>query len=132
LAPWLLGFLPSSCQPGWFDAAEFEATAKSFENRDWMEITLNAYRSRWKTEPADDRYLPLKERLGTVGTLSTPTLLIQGDADMCDPPSESSGQDPRFVRGYRRAILEGVGHFPAREAPIEVASEVMSHLKEFA
>jgi pimeloyl-ACP methyl ester carboxylesterase len=29
-------------------------------------------------------------------------------------------------------MLDGVGHFPAREAPIEVASDVLSHLKEFA
>lgn len=64
--------------PGWFDDAEFEATAKSFENRDWMNITLNAYRSRWKTEPADERYVQLRERLGSVETLSTPTLMIQG------------------------------------------------------
>ncbi len=46
---------------GWFDDAEFEATAKSFENRDWTDITLNAYRSRWKAEPADDRYAALKD-----------------------------------------------------------------------
>lgn len=117
---------------GWFDDAEFEATAKSFENRDWMNITLHAYRSRWKTEPADKRYAPLRERLGSVETLSTPTLMIQGGADMCDPPSESEGQERYFTGGYRRVLLHGVGHFPAREAPDEVASEVLSQLKAFA
>jgi hypothetical protein len=35
--------------PGWFSKSEFEATATSFENHDWMNITLNAYRCRWKT-----------------------------------------------------------------------------------
>jgi pimeloyl-ACP methyl ester carboxylesterase len=29
-------------------------------------------------------------------------------------------------------MLDGVGHFPAREAPNDVASEVLSHLKAFA
>jgi len=118
--------------PGWFDDAEFEATATSFENGDWTNITLNAYRSRWKTEPADDRYIPLRERLGSVETLSTPTLMIQGDADMCDPPSESDDQEHYFTRCYRRVLLDGIGHFPAREAPNEVANEVVSHLKSFA
>jgi pimeloyl-ACP methyl ester carboxylesterase len=118
--------------PGWFDDEEFEATAKSFENPDWMNITLNAYRSRWKTEPADDRYAQLRARLGTVPTLRTPTLMIQGDADMCDPPSESDGQVECFTGGYRRVLLNGIGHFPARESPIEVSSEVLSHLKKFA
>ncbi len=117
---------------GWFDDAEFEATAKSFENRDWVNITLNAYRSRWKTEPADDRYIWLRERLGSVETLGTPILMIQGGADMCDPPSESASQEPYFTSGYRRVLLDGIGHFPARESPNEVAREVLSHLKAFA
>src|SRR5471030_2371629 len=117
--------------PGWFDDAEFEATAKSFENPDWMEISLNAYRSRWKKEPSDDRYAALRERLGSVESLSTPTLMIQGEVDSCDPPSESDVQDRYFTGSYRRALLEWVGHFPAREAPGAVASEVLSHLKRF-
>ncbi len=114
----------------WFDDAEFEATAESFENRDWTNITLNAYRSRWKAEPADPRYATLTERLESIETLSVPTLMIQGTADMCDPPSESEGQD-RYLTSYRRVLLEGVGHFPAREAPDQVANEALSHLKTF-
>jgi pimeloyl-ACP methyl ester carboxylesterase len=117
--------------PGWFDDAEFEATAKSFENRDWIDITLNAYRSRWKTEPADDRYAESRSRLASVETLTAPALMIQGVADMCDPPSESDGQERYFSGGYRRVLLEKVGHFPAREAPEKVASEVGVHLKAF-
>jgi len=118
--------------PGWFDDAEFEATAKSFENRDWLNITLNAYRGRWKTESADGRYNSLRERLGSIETISTPTLMIQGCVDMCDPPSQSEGQERYFNGGYRRVLLDGVGHFPAREAPNDVANEVVSHLKSFA
>jgi pimeloyl-ACP methyl ester carboxylesterase len=57
--------------------------------------------------------------------------LIQGVADMCDPPSESDRQE-RFFTGYRRTMLDKTGHFPAREAPHEVASEILSHLKVFA
>jgi pimeloyl-ACP methyl ester carboxylesterase len=117
--------------PGWFDDAEFEATAKSFDNRDWINITLNAYRGRWKTEPADDRYFALRERLRSIKTLGTPSLMIQGSADACDPPSESEAQARYFTGFYRRVVLDGIGHFPAREAPIEVAGEVLSHLRTF-
>ena len=118
--------------PGWFDDSEFAVTARSFENRDWVNVTLNAYRSRWKTEPADDRYSRLRERLGSVETLSTPTLMIQGGADMCDPPSESERQESYFTGGYRRVLLDGIGHFPAREASNKVANEALSHVKAFA
>jgi pimeloyl-ACP methyl ester carboxylesterase len=116
---------------GWFNDEEFEATAKSFENRDWTAVSLNAYRSRWKEEVADGRYQPLRRRLASVETLNTPTLMIQGMADMCDPASESEDQARHFTGGYRRQLLHEVGHFPAREAPGEVAREVLSHLKGF-
>lgn len=117
---------------GWFTDEEFELTAKSFENPDWLDITLNAYRSRWKAELHDERYDSLRTRLGSVETISTSTLMIQGGADMCDPPSESDSHSRYFTGSYRRYVLEGIGHFPAREAPTEVANELGQHLRAFA
>jgi pimeloyl-ACP methyl ester carboxylesterase len=115
--------------PGWFSDAEFEATAESFENPEWTAITLHAYRSRWKTEPLDERYRPLRLRLAAVETIGTPTLMIQGDVDRCNPPSESEGQARHFTGPYKRVLLKDVGHFPAREASEQVAQMVLTHLK---
>jgi pimeloyl-ACP methyl ester carboxylesterase len=117
---------------GWFTDAEFEATAKSFENPDWTTITLHAYRSRWKSETADDRYRKLRARVGSLDFIKTPTLMIQGDADNCDPPTESERQSEHFLGPYKRVLLEGVGHFPAREAPREVAEIAVNHLRSFS
>jgi hypothetical protein len=36
--------------PGWFTEAEYAETAKSFQNPDWVAITLHGYRSRWLDE----------------------------------------------------------------------------------
>jgi hypothetical protein len=41
---------------GWFDGADFAATAESFLNPDRLAITLHSYRSRWKDEEVDVRY----------------------------------------------------------------------------
>jgi pimeloyl-ACP methyl ester carboxylesterase len=117
--------------PGWFSDAEFEATAESFKNPDWTAITLHAYRSRWKTEPADERYQLLKSRLASVETIGTPTLMIQGDVDRCNPPSESQDQARHFAGPYKRVLLKDVGHFPAREAPEHVAQIVLTHLQSY-
>jgi pimeloyl-ACP methyl ester carboxylesterase len=114
---------------GWFIDAEFEATAESFRNPDWTAITLHAYRSRWKAEPSDNRYRQLRARLESTNVIETPTLMIQGDADNCDPPSESEGQSEYFTGPYRRVLLDDVGHFPAREAPVEVARAAVAHLR---
>jgi pimeloyl-ACP methyl ester carboxylesterase len=116
---------------GWFTDAEFRTTAESFNNPDWTAITLHAYRSRWRSEPADARYLPLKWRLASIETLRTPTLMIQGEEDNCNPPSESETQARHFTGPYERVLVTGVGHFPAREAPDEVARASLRHLKAF-
>jgi len=114
---------------GWFEEAEFVETARSFTNGDWTAITLNSYRSRWrKGEATDARLNGLQRRLKQVEMLSTPTLMIQGGADSCAGPSESEGLDSCFTGGYRRVVLDGVGHFPHREAPEAVSEAILSHL----
>jgi len=116
---------------GWFDDAEFERTAESFKNPDWAAITLNAYRSRWRqSEECDPRYDTLQRRLGEVEKIDIPTLMIQGLEDYCDPPSESEGLEEFFTRGYRRVVVENIGHFPQREAPDLLAEIVLEHLQE--
>jgi pimeloyl-ACP methyl ester carboxylesterase len=115
---------------GWFDEADFSETAETFLNADWGAITGNAYRSRWcEGEAWDARYDGLQRRLGEVEVLSTPTLMIQGGSDLCDAASESEGQQRYFSRGYQRIVLEGVGHFPHREAADAVTDAVGRHLK---
>jgi pimeloyl-ACP methyl ester carboxylesterase len=115
---------------GWFDDAEFATTAKSFENPDWASITLNAYRGRWRPEASDPRYETLQSRLSQTQTISTPTLMIQGGMDYCDEPASSEGLDDYFTGGYRRIVLDSVGHFPPREAPDAVAAAVIEHLSD--
>jgi len=113
--------------PGWFDEAEFAATAAEF-GPDWVAVTLNAYRSRFLAdEPRDGRYDGLRGRLAAAERVAVPTLVVQGGADACDPPAASAGQHGWFD-SYRRVVLDGVGHFPHREAPDRVADLVLGHL----
>jgi len=116
--------------PGWFDEAEFAATARSFENSDWAAVTLHGYRSRWRPELLDPRYNALQDRLAGIATLSTATLMIQGMADRCDEPASSEGLDHYFTGPYHRILLDGIGHFPTREAPEAVAEAVDRHLRQ--
>jgi len=32
---------------GWFDYGAFDRVAASFDNPDWVDVTLHSYRSRW-------------------------------------------------------------------------------------
>jgi pimeloyl-ACP methyl ester carboxylesterase len=113
--------------PGWFTASEFESAARAFASPDFAEITLNSYRSRWRDgETWDARYDRSRERLRALQTIAQPALVIHGDADTCVDPSESDGLDACFTGGYRRVVLNGVGHFPQREAPERVAAELLA------
>jgi pimeloyl-ACP methyl ester carboxylesterase len=118
--------------PGWYEPTEFTAAAESFRNPDWMAITLNGYRSRWQPEPVDSRYDSLRAKVAATERLGVPTLLIQGDEDRCDPPEPSPDDDRYFTAAYHPIVLPGVGHFPAREAPVEVARALLSHLDSSA
>ncbi len=123
--------------PGWFRAGEFEQTARSFQTPDWAEITLSGYRSRWRTQGPEEqhhdrRYDGLQQRLVEVNTISVPTLMIQGGADTCDEPASSAGLESHFLGQYQRVVLNGVGHFPAREAPEAVTQALLAHLHRWS
>lgn len=115
--------------PGWWDEAELEATAEvAFRHPDWPATTLSGYRTRFlASEPVDARYDGVRARVAAVEHLTVPTLMVQGGADTCDPPSESEGQEGHFD-AYERVVVDGVGHFPQREAPDRVAELVLAHL----
>jgi len=92
-------------------------------------ITLNVYRSRFLPgESRDRRYDDLRRRLAEVEHLSTPTLMVQGGSDYCDPPAHSEGLEDHFTGHYRRVVIDGVGHFPHREATEAVAELAHEHL----
>jgi pimeloyl-ACP methyl ester carboxylesterase len=114
----------------WFAEDEFRAAARAWENPDYPAITLNGYRSRWlKGEPWDGRYDEVRSKLGEAERIDVPTLMIQGGSDFCDPPRESEGQEQYFRDGYERVVLEGIGHFPHREAAGAVADAFLRRLK---
>ncbi len=58
-----------------------------------------------------------------------PTLVLHGGADACNDPSTSAGREASFSGPYRRIVLDGVGHFPSREAPEAVGSAIASFMK---
>ena len=115
---------------GWYDEAEFAATAQSFHNPDWMPITLNNYRARFlEGEARDPRYDASARRLARIERVGVPTLMLQGGEDYCDEPAASEGLEGCFTGGYRREVIGGAGHFPHREAPGQVADAVIEHLR---
>ena len=116
---------------GWFEEEEFIKTAESFKNPDWARVTLNYYRSRWlRGEESEPCYDEMQQKLQHADVLSTPTLMVHGADDRCVAATATEGNEVHFTGKYKRVLLPGIGHFPQREAPVEVAKAILQHLNE--
>ena len=112
----------------WYSAGEFTEAERSWQGRDFADVVLHSYRSRWGHAALDPEYQVLQTRFESTLHLDTPTLLIHGMDDACVLAETTDGAD-RYLRSYyRRALLDHVGHFPSREDPDEVAAQMLQHL----
>ncbi len=114
---------------GWFDNAEFDATAVAFENPDWIDVTLHSYRHRWGFVPGDPAYADDTAALKPLPVLATPTLVIHGKDDFVNPVATSANKEAWFSGVYHRVVLDGIGHFPQREAAAEVAEAILGFVR---
>ncbi len=113
---------------GWYAEADFEAAAKSWNSEDFREVVLHGYRSRWGHADPDPAYAALEARFEATETLQVPTVLIHGEEDHCELKETTDGAERYFTGGYARCLLQGVGHFPQREAPGLTAAAILRHL----
>lgn len=109
---------------GWFHERTFEHVSKSFDNPDWVAVTLHSYRVRWGEAEPDPRSLWLEHAIKATKTLSLPAIYIQGEEDGVNPPKVSENVHEKFTGPFQRILLQNVGHFPQREDPESTAKEL--------
>lgn len=114
----------------WNDAAEFEATAAAWDNPDFIAVTLHSYRHRWGHAAGDPASAADEAALTPAPVLDVPTLVLHGGADGVNPPQTSEGKEVFFRDRYERVVLPGIGHFPQREAPRDVAEALLRLLRD--
>jgi len=115
--------------PGWaFPEEAFAVTAAAFDNPDWADVVLHSYCVRWGHAQADPRQAETEARLAADPLIHVPTLVLHGGADPCNEPATSEGRETLFRAHYERVVLPGVGHFPQRQAPEDVAAALLPFL----
>ena len=114
---------------GWYSTSDLAEAAKSWGGKDFADVVLHSYRSRWGHAEKDPAYAMLQTRFESTTTLQVPTLLLHGMEDRCTLAETTDGAGRYFTGGYRRILLDGVGHFPQRENPKLVAAEILRHLQ---
>jgi len=104
--------------PNWaFDDATFAATAASFDNPDFVDVTIQSYRHRYGNAPGDPAVEELERLLAARPAISVPTIVLHGEADGVGPVEGSAGHARHFTARYERRVVPVAGHFLSREAP---------------
>jgi pimeloyl-ACP methyl ester carboxylesterase len=119
--------------PNWaFDSATFERTAASFDNPDFVDVTIQSYRHRFKNAPGDPALEPIEQRLAAQPTIPVPTIALHGEANGVGPPAMSEKHARFFTGPYQRRVIQRAGHNLPQEVPgvvTEAALELMRATK---
>jgi pimeloyl-ACP methyl ester carboxylesterase len=112
--------------PSWpFDDATFARSAASFDNPDFVAVTIQSYRHRYGYAPGDPELEPIEASLAAQPRIAAPSIALQGEDDGVQPPEASMRLDGCFTGPFRRLVLAGVGHNPPQEAPQAFANAVL-------
>ncbi len=116
--------------PLWdFDDATFERSAASFDNLDFVAVTIQSYRHRYGNAPGDPALEPIEARLAVQPKIAVPTIALQGDADGVHPPDASAKHGVHFTGPFERRVLPRIGHNPPQEAPQAFAGAVLDLIR---
>ena len=111
--------------PPWpFDDATFARSAASFDNADFVAVTIQSYRHRFGYAAGDPALEPIEAQLAASPKITVPTIALQGEDDGVQPPEAATKQDGHFTGPFSRRVLPGVGHNPPQEAPRAFAEAV--------
>jgi len=112
--------------PTWaFDDATFARSAVSFDNPDFVAVTIHSYRHRYGSIAGDPALEAIERRLAGQPKIPVPTIALQGEVDGVHVSQSSENHAVHFTGPYQRRVLPNVGHNPPQEAPKAFADAVL-------
>jgi pimeloyl-ACP methyl ester carboxylesterase len=117
--------------PPWtFDDATFARSAVSFDNPDFVAVTIQSYRHRFGYAAGDPAFDAIEARLAAQPKITVPTIALQGEADGVQPPESTAKHNAYFSGSFERRVLPGVGHNPPQEAPQAFAHAILELIRQ--
>jgi pimeloyl-ACP methyl ester carboxylesterase len=112
--------------PDWtFDDATYEKSAVSFDNPDFVAVTIQSYRHRFGYAAGDPALEPIEQRLAAQPAITVPSIVLHGASSGIQPPAGSEAHARLFAGPYQRRVLPKIGHNLPQEAPLVVADAVL-------
>ena len=104
--------------PNWkFDNATLAQTAASFDNPDFVEVTIHSYRHRFANAPGDPAYQTSKSASPRNPRSASPPSCCKAPTTASRHPRGRSTPPYRFTAHYEHRLIPVAGHFLARETP---------------
>jgi pimeloyl-ACP methyl ester carboxylesterase len=111
--------------PGWeFDDATFARTAPSFDNPDFVDVVIHAYRHALGQAPGDPAYQEAEDRLARRPPITVPAVTLDGTGDTLKPGG-TADQAHMFTARHEHRVVEA-GHNLPQEAPAAFADAVLT------
>ena len=114
--------------PTWAQVdAQFDLSAPSLDNPDFVDVVIHSYRHRFGAAPGDPEYAVMEGRLAVRPHIAVPTVSLAPDSDgfVTNSPDDDREQ---FTGPFQGRLLPGVGHNPPQEQPASFADAVLSLL----
>ncbi len=112
--------------PEWkFDDATFDRSAKAFENKDHVAISIHNYRWRLGLAKGEAKYEEIENKLALTPIINVPTITMEGDANGAPHPDPSAYAKKFSGRYDFRLVTGGIGHNLPQEAPQAFAKAII-------
>ena len=118
--------------PTWkFTDEEYNKTAVSFDNPDFVDVVIHSYRHRIRNAPGEPRFEEMERVLAKRPPIDVPTIVLHPTDDgVTGRPSTNAAADKaNFSQLVDRRIVEGAGHFMPREKPEAVSTALLDVLR---
>jgi pimeloyl-ACP methyl ester carboxylesterase len=110
--------------PTWnFSEAEFEVTAASFDNPDFVEVVVHSYRHRFGLVAGDPAVSQIERQLEKQPDISVATITIDGNVDGVN--GGTAHHTHKFTGPHQHRVFDQAGHNLPQEKPREWVQAIL-------
>jgi len=126
----VIRYLWDTWSPGWrYTDEDFNRSAPSFDNPDFVAITLHSYRHRHVNAPGEDRFIELERHLAESPPITVPAIVLRaGDSGFGRPKADPSKDKKQYPNLVGSRVVAGAGHAVPAHRPDAVAAALLELL----
>ena len=127
----LCRYLWQTWSPTWrFTDDTYNRTAPSFDNPDFVAVTIHSYRHRHGNADGEPRFKAMEQQLAARPKIEAPTITLYGQDDGLGRPAPepSAAEQAIFPKLVAHRVVANAGHFLPHEQPAAVSAALLELL----